>query len=171
MSCWCERGELNPHGLPRQILSLMRLPFRHSRTHGCACMTEQEWSRCRDLNPGPLGPEPSALPNCATPRPRAHMRHTHSIEHGSTPVKRFPDPSRDPFPDHFRTISGWLRGSFQVVRAPNSQIWRSGLPTLSMKPCYTGRSRYARTPSRVGQLMNASRSMVGNIYWKGFESC
>ncbi len=28
---WCERGDLNPHGLPRQILSLVRLPFRHSR--------------------------------------------------------------------------------------------------------------------------------------------
>ena len=26
------------------------------------------WSRWRDLNPRPLGPEPSALPNCATPR-------------------------------------------------------------------------------------------------------
>ena len=26
------------------------------------------WSRRRDLNPRPLGPEPSALPNCATPR-------------------------------------------------------------------------------------------------------
>ena len=28
------------------------------------------WSRRRDLNPRPLGPEPSALPNCATPRLR-----------------------------------------------------------------------------------------------------
>ena len=26
------------------------------------------WSRRRDSNPRPLGPEPSALPNCATPR-------------------------------------------------------------------------------------------------------
>ncbi len=26
------------------------------------------WSGCRDLNPGPLRPERSALPNCATPR-------------------------------------------------------------------------------------------------------
>ena len=26
------------------------------------------WSECRDLNPGPLGPEPSAIPNFATPR-------------------------------------------------------------------------------------------------------
>jgi hypothetical protein len=25
-SCWCERGDSNPHGLPRQILSLVRLP-------------------------------------------------------------------------------------------------------------------------------------------------
>jgi hypothetical protein len=24
---WCERGDLNPHGLPRQILSLVRLPI------------------------------------------------------------------------------------------------------------------------------------------------
>ena len=26
------------------------------------------WSECRDLNPRPLGPEPSAIPNFATPR-------------------------------------------------------------------------------------------------------
>src|ERR1700691_3688764 len=25
--CWCERGDSNPHGLPRQILSLVRLPI------------------------------------------------------------------------------------------------------------------------------------------------
>ena len=25
-------------------------------------------SKCRDSNPGPFGPEPNALPNCATPR-------------------------------------------------------------------------------------------------------
>ena len=48
------------------------------------------------MNPGPLGPEPSALPNCATPRPRAHIRHTHSIEHGSAAVKRFRTPLSDP---------------------------------------------------------------------------
>ena len=24
---WCERGDLNPHELPRQILSLVRLPI------------------------------------------------------------------------------------------------------------------------------------------------
>jgi hypothetical protein len=27
VSCWCGRGDLNPHGLPRQILSLVRLPI------------------------------------------------------------------------------------------------------------------------------------------------
>jgi hypothetical protein len=27
LSCWCERGDSNPHGLPRQILSLVRLPI------------------------------------------------------------------------------------------------------------------------------------------------
>ena len=26
-SIWCERGDSNPHGLPRQILSLVRLPI------------------------------------------------------------------------------------------------------------------------------------------------
>jgi hypothetical protein len=33
-----------------------------------------KWSRCRDLNPGPFGPEPNALPNCATPRHGASSR-------------------------------------------------------------------------------------------------
>ncbi len=28
----------------------------------------REWSGARDLNPGPHGPEPCALPNCASPR-------------------------------------------------------------------------------------------------------
>lgn len=26
---WCREGDSNPHGLPRRILSAMRLPFRH----------------------------------------------------------------------------------------------------------------------------------------------
>jgi hypothetical protein len=26
-SCWCERGDSNPHGVTRQILSLVRLPI------------------------------------------------------------------------------------------------------------------------------------------------
>jgi hypothetical protein len=26
-SCWCERGDSNPHGFTRQILSLVRLPI------------------------------------------------------------------------------------------------------------------------------------------------
>ncbi len=29
------------------------------------------WSECRDSNPRPLGPEPSAIPNFATPRCQA----------------------------------------------------------------------------------------------------
>src|SRR5258706_3649562 len=28
----------------------------------------RNWSGARDLNPGPHGPEPCALPNCASPR-------------------------------------------------------------------------------------------------------
>ena len=31
-------------------------------------VSEDFWSEWRDSNPRPLGPEPSALPNCATPR-------------------------------------------------------------------------------------------------------
>jgi hypothetical protein len=34
---WCERGESNPHGLPRQILSLVRLPvppLSHELSYG-----------------------------------------------------------------------------------------------------------------------------------------
>jgi len=27
MDLWCERGDSNPHGLTRQILSLVRLPI------------------------------------------------------------------------------------------------------------------------------------------------
>ena len=30
------------------------------------------WSKWRDLNPRPFGPEPNALPNCATPRDGAN---------------------------------------------------------------------------------------------------
>src|ERR1700686_3258960 len=30
----------------------------------------EKWSGARDLNPGPHGPEPCALPNCASPRHR-----------------------------------------------------------------------------------------------------
>lgn len=26
---WCRERDSNPHGLPRRILSAMRLPFRH----------------------------------------------------------------------------------------------------------------------------------------------
>ena len=29
---------------------------------------QPDWSECRDSNPRPLGPEPSAIPNFATPR-------------------------------------------------------------------------------------------------------
>ena len=36
------------------------------------------WSECRDLNPRPLGPEPSAIPNFATPR--WHRYYTHDMQ-------------------------------------------------------------------------------------------
>src|SRR5207247_3389597 len=31
-------------------------------------ISNTKWSGARDLNPGPHGPEPCALPNCASPR-------------------------------------------------------------------------------------------------------
>ena len=41
------------------------------------------WSGCSDSNRGPLGPKPSALPDCATPRARAvfnlDRQQTHNI--------------------------------------------------------------------------------------------
>ena len=41
VSCWCERGDSNPHGFTRQILSLVRLPIpplSHRST--------RQWSHC-----------------------------------------------------------------------------------------------------------------------------
>ena len=38
-----------------------------------------DWSGRGDLNSRPLGPEPSALPSCATPRPRRAMIELHFI--------------------------------------------------------------------------------------------
>jgi hypothetical protein len=34
-------------------------------------LSSKRWSGAGDLNPGPHGPEPCALPNCASPRRRA----------------------------------------------------------------------------------------------------
>src|SRR5689334_8570188 len=41
---------------------------RPSRTSRDAQFVFRFWSGARDLNPGPHGPEPCALPNCASPR-------------------------------------------------------------------------------------------------------
>ena len=51
-------------------------------TH-CIKTGVQLWSKWRDSNPRPFGPEPNALPNCATPRkkwsqqPESNRRPTH----------------------------------------------------------------------------------------------
>ena len=37
------------------------------------------WSECRDSNPRPLGPEPSAIPNFATPRKHEYYMHLSRI--------------------------------------------------------------------------------------------
>src|SRR5262245_17758691 len=43
-------------------VAVLRSSFRHR--------ANRIWSGRRDLNAGPPGPEPGALPDCATPRPR-----------------------------------------------------------------------------------------------------
>ena len=42
-------------------------PYQQNKTSTCG-VPVLFWSRRRDLNSRPLGPEPSALPSCATPR-------------------------------------------------------------------------------------------------------
>ena len=69
----CLRGILSPLRLPvspqRQIPQKFRgaAPKKIRQTKNSA-LSGFIWSRRRDSNPRPLGPEPSALPNCATPR-------------------------------------------------------------------------------------------------------
>ena len=41
---------------------------KQEKTLGFPKKPKGRWSECRDSNPGPLGPEPSAIPNFATPR-------------------------------------------------------------------------------------------------------
>jgi hypothetical protein len=43
-------------------------PKTPSRGSDAATFEFKNWSGARDLNPGPHGPEPCALPNCASPR-------------------------------------------------------------------------------------------------------
>ncbi len=45
---WCRRGDSNPHGVTRRILSALRLPFRHSGG---------TW----DQRPGEIVPQPAPL--------------------------------------------------------------------------------------------------------------
>jgi hypothetical protein len=45
--------------------AVIRRPGQMSRDCG---IVFRNWSGARDLNPGPHGPEPCALPNCASPR-------------------------------------------------------------------------------------------------------
>ena len=52
MNDWCERGDSNPHGFTRQILSLVRLPipplshFVFSYLHFAPCDAVDEFCRC-----------------------------------------------------------------------------------------------------------------------------
>src|SRR5271157_4144720 len=42
---WCERGDSNPHGFPRQILSLVRLPIP-PLSHGCTSENPVSETKC-----------------------------------------------------------------------------------------------------------------------------
>ena len=59
---WCERGDSNPHGFTRQILSLVRLPIPPLSHCGiivyCLCW---QWGRCAALLPKHSDPAPSGL--------------------------------------------------------------------------------------------------------------
>ena len=70
-----------PHGVPENLASNAQGDFREKGAAGikakktelffpssCKNCLAATWSRRRDLNSRPLGPEPSALPSCATPR-------------------------------------------------------------------------------------------------------
>ena len=46
------------------------------------------WSGCRDLNPGPRGPEPRALPDCATARRDKDTVNVFSIQCPTQTCKR-----------------------------------------------------------------------------------
>ena len=51
---------------PASLLVAMSTAFAHFKCKRLSGL--HLWSEWRDLNSRPLGPEPSALPNCATPR-------------------------------------------------------------------------------------------------------
>ncbi len=74
------------------------------------------WSRRRDLNPRPLGPEPSALPNCATPRRRRGLR-------------------SEPFPQAARAIL--LRHGSSSLKILHCNIFR--------EPCFAANAIFATT--------------------------
>jgi hypothetical protein len=48
-SCWCERGDSNPHGLPRQILSLVRLPIS-PLSHSADSLHSQDYDNASEAN-------------------------------------------------------------------------------------------------------------------------
>lgn|GEM_PF-2246566 len=52
---WCGRGDLNPHGLPRQILSLVRLPISPLPHTAGRALHEPLWPVYWPLSPGAIG--------------------------------------------------------------------------------------------------------------------
>lgn len=55
---------LKRHGKPRKRVKIKDAIIDTLCINDCVLI----WSEWRDSNPRPLGPEPSTLPNCATPR-------------------------------------------------------------------------------------------------------
>ena len=67
------------------------------------------WSECRDLNPRPLGPEPSAIPNFATPRKLGYYSADFGVCQGVI----------SPFPGFFRHL-GAKRQAHALGTASNT---------------------------------------------------
>src|SRR2546430_946205 len=58
-----------PNWLPPRESALRLLSAQEPGPAGETKIEFEGWSGARDLNPGPHGPEPCALPDCASPRP------------------------------------------------------------------------------------------------------
>jgi hypothetical protein len=59
---------------------------RHRCTSRDTGIVFRNWSGARDLNPGPHGPEPCALPNCASPRRGDSIRPRSRLGFRSSPA-------------------------------------------------------------------------------------
>ena len=111
------------------------------------------WSECRDLNPRPLGPEPSAIPNFATPRKLGYYSADFGICQGVF----------SPFPGFFRRLGQKPpKHSRDIVKPAGQQLPPCILPacaaaTLPGRRRSWGRNRRSRPARRA----------IGRWSWPG----